>query len=167
MVNAEDFKKTLDNSKRNALSKQIKKLMLEDKTFEVWFYKESPPDGNGLIFLKKDENGKIIARGVGNGASFGAKGEFNIHTFYFMDDFIGNPQKAKENFSSLQNGQSKEDVLKLFDGGRIYSKFNFIESGKNVDLYMIYFKNPKLEVNIELVFTNGTLTDRNLIEHES
>lgn len=167
MVNAEDFKKTLDNSKRNALSKQIKKLMLEDKTFEVWFYKESPPDGNGLIFLKKDENGKIIARGVGNGASFGAKGEFNIHTFYFMDEYIGKPQKAKENFASLKKGQSKEDVLKLFEGGEIYSKFNLIENGKIIDLYLIYFKNPKLEVNIELVFTDGTLTDKNLLENES
>lgn len=167
MVNAEDFKKTLDNSKRNALSKQIKKLKLEDKTFEVWFYKESPPNGNGLIFLKKDENGKIAARGVGNGAPFGAKGEYNIYTFYFMDEYIGKPQKAKENFASLQKGQSKEDVLKLFNGGEIYSKFNLIENGKSIDLYLIYFKNPKLEVNIELVFTDGTLTDKNLIEHES
>ncbi len=167
MVNAEDFKKTLDNSKRNALSKQIKKLVLEDKTFEVWFYKESPPDGNGLIFLKKDENGKIVARGVGNGASFGAKGEFNIYTFYFMDDFIGKPQKAKEYFASLQNGQSKEDVLKLFEDGETYSKFNFGENGKSVDRYMIYFKNPKLEVNIELIFTDGTLTDKSLLENES
>ena len=167
MISAEEFKKTLDNSKRNALSKQIKKLMLEDKTFEVWLYKESQPDGNGLIFLKKDENGKIIARGVGNGAPFGAKGEFNIYTFYFMDEYIGKPQKAKENFASLQKGQSKEDVLKLFDGGEIYSKFNLIENGKSVDLYLIYFKNPKLEVNIELVFTDGTLTDKNLLENES
>lgn len=167
MVNTEDFKKTLDNSKRNALSKQIKKLVLEDRTFEVWLYKESQPDGNGLIFLKKDENGKIIDRGVGNGASFGAKGKFNIYTFYFMDDFIGKPQKAKEYFASLQNGQSKEDVLKLFEDGKTYSKFNFGENGKSVDRYMIYFKNPKLEVNIELVFTDGTLTDKSLLENES
>ena len=167
MANVEEFKKTLDNSKRNALSKQLKKLVLEDKSFEVWLFEEERPNGNGLIFLKKDENGKIIARGVGNGAPFGKRGKYGATTFYFSSDFIGNPQKAQEAFASLQKGQSEKEVLKLFEGGEIYSKFSFNESGKEVDRYRIFFRTPRLEVCAELTFGDRKLTDGRLLEYET
>lgn len=174
-VNTEKFKETLNYSQKKALSKQMKLLKLEDETFDVWFFGKECPDGNGLIFLKNDGNGKIAACGVGNGSRFLEKGKYSEYNFFFSNAKNCEGEKSIKYFRALKKGADEKSVIAFFKSNNtcFCSDFSFFESSGERRVYRMYqqqkegekFTEMNIELYTELVFENGRLSSGSMLEN--
>ena len=175
MVNTDEFKKTLTYSQKKALSKQLGQLKLEDKSFEIWFSKDTSEDGNGLIFLKKGEDDRLAARGIGNGSKFLEEWKYGKYNFYFFNAKSCEGKKCVEYFRTLKNGSDEKSVIAFFKSNNacFYSDFSFFENGGERRVYRMYqqqqdgekFTELNIELYTELVFENGKLSSGSMLEN--
>lgn len=163
---AKAYEETLDRIELKQFRNSYEKFNFADG-YEVWFKIENRPIGNGFVGIKQ-ENGIIIAKGIGNleetmyddENNFGySEIEFN-HNMHLMTDY----------FRSLEKGNSEAEIMNRFDVdlGSVYSKRFSIENEVEKHYYRLYcygIVNPQ-EKNwyekrdnryIELTFENGTL----------
>lgn len=175
MVNTDEFKKTLTYSQKKALSKQLGQLRIEDESFEIWFSNDAREDGNGLIFLKKGEGGRLAACGVGNSSRFLEKGKYSNYNVYFPNAENCDSKKILEYFRALKRGADEKIVIAFFKSNNacFCSDFSFFESSGERRVYRMYqqqkegekFTEMNIELYTELVFENGRLSSGSMLEN--
>ena len=170
----EKYAKTFDEDTAKKIIKEFGELQFFfGDDYEVWFdpdfieeYDEY--DGNGFIFIQRDENGFIKSKGVGN--AFSDLRTINgAYVFFSIPDCV-------DTFLSYKGGESKEDVFDFYskEQGWICCEFTtYTESGQN-NYYRIACKgkpnagmwnskgDESCDIYIELWFENGALTDGKL-----
>jgi len=169
-TNREDYEKTLDKDRLHQFKGNMKKFRFFDGAYEVWFNPNEYISGNDFVFIKKDDNGKVVGLGIGNGCEMHDGYDFGFHGMEYMitDDM----QKCMDKFKSLKLGDSEEDVMSFYGHkqGYIYTKFTERTDGKIKNYYRVYCFNDDEYYNesdysnylIELTFEDNLLTEGTL-----
>lgn len=170
LLNSDAFSKTLDRSGKKVFSAQLKALHREDDTVEIWLPKEGQTLNRSLFYLKKDENGKLIAKGVGSDLPFS-----NELIHYFRPLNVEKVSVYVDSFKTLKFGAGEEEAVAIFKEKTPVSKFVFLENGKTVTVLRFALEDEipvysydfsRFEYNyaiFELRFSEGKLISGELI----
>ena len=180
-INIDDYVNSLDRIAQKQFAAQAKSFKPFDAEYEIWLNpdehkSENYVDGNGFVFLKKDERGNLIGTGIGDGFEM-YREEENQYQFggeykYSDNDFI-RTEVIMNCFKELEPRCLEEDVINWFCGQNctVYAKFKQKVDGKTQTYYRMKtldywdsFKDKHETVFIEFSFENGLLTDGTLYD---
>ncbi|MCH5198721.1 MAG: hypothetical protein J1E34_07420 [Oscillospiraceae bacterium] len=179
-IEISDYENSLDKNTRKKFRAEYNELNYGEE-YKVWFRPEEDRylrHGNKFVFLKADESGAVIFKGVGNlnPLEQDEYGSFRFSDYSRTDDM----EALTADFESLKKGDSKSEIMARFgvDYGCIYSHFEGDENGKHIERFAIHahndytyddeivFKDYYDYRYIELTFTNGLLTDGRMISEK-
>lgn len=171
-VSFDDYAESVGRIKRKQFKNNLRNIEMRED-YELWFNPNAEINGYGFVGLKKNENGKVEAKLVGDisesmytSPGFSEKERRECD----MDEML----KASE---GLHLGDSKENVMNDFVNkyGTVYTKTERLENGNEIlylrveyrgfvnteELRNEYVQSHKEKSNMyhELTFTNGKLTE--------
>ncbi|MCR5689110.1 MAG: hypothetical protein K6G71_02565 [Clostridiales bacterium] len=171
-----EYGNSLNKNERKKYYSQYRGFNFGDE-YKVWFLPENHSGGNGFIFLKADETGKIISKGTGNLHPL----EFDKYGYLRYSPSnreYDDMQKVTADFDSLKKGEAEIAVMNRFGAeyGKVYSRFESVIGEKYVDRFTVYARgvtNPDAqsyertgECHIELTFSGGILSDGRMLKSE-
>ncbi|MCH5198720.1 MAG: hypothetical protein J1E34_07415 [Oscillospiraceae bacterium] len=169
-VEISDYEKSLDRNTRKKFRYQCKELNFGEE-YKVFFCPvlNNRNDGNGFVFLKADDTGAVISKGIGDLNPLDRKEDgFRFSGWYNRER--DNMTALFADFKSLKKGSLSTSVMDRFgkNYGTIYSHFESVTGGKHIERFVIYaYGITDSEANIrdrcnpchiELTFSDGLLT---------
>ena len=171
-----EYGNSLNKNERKKYNSQYKEFNFGDE-YNVWFLPENHSGGNGFIFLKADETGKIVSKGTGNLHPLEFD-EYGYLRYSPSNREYDDMQKVTADFDSLKKGDAEITVMNRFgkEYGNVYSRFESEIEGKHVDCFTVYARGvtkPDAQIydrtgecHIELTFFDGLLSDGRMLMSE-
>lgn len=167
----ETFENTLDRTGKKQFEGSKNNFDLRDG-YEFWFNPEKSIDGGGFVGIKKDADGKVTGKLIGNienGIRTKDYGSYGYHPHNNCDMY-----EMFATFDNLHLGDSQEDVMRDFVNkyGTVYTKLESEENGNKTayfriacegsvdsEEYGLMYDKDDLTVYNEITFKNGELAD--------
>jgi len=161
----EEYKKTLSRKSKKQFKTRLKEIKFLHDSYEFWFAPTGNTDNAVSLFIKKDDNGKLVGVGIEDGYNTGTEySNYDFSHYCYRDDNI---QKCKAEFEKLRLGDKEEAVMGIFGKkyGDVFTKFSEKVDGKTKHFYRVHCGNNDAEYidyYFDFTFENGLLIEGKL-----